>query len=270
MSEKLNRRGLLRTSVGALALAGVGIAELSVPAAAQERRPQLPPIPGMLGDRLANEMWYVLDDVTLFHRLPEVTAAFRAIGAALGGDLAMENIVKNWTEMSTKPEYPGNYTAYMTPVREPLQTLSRIQLGVFDRHYRPYSPRLITAFADFGQGLLYDPRRAEYQSEVHMMNGSPTPGYHLWHAILRAQMFLGIDRRRWAALDPLIGLAWAMQSVAKPHPRQPNPPLPRATVLELAASWLPRSPSQLDTAFQAFPYPDSPPGWEGRTIASSR
>ncbi|MFK4268780.1 hypothetical protein [Streptomyces milbemycinicus] len=255
MAEKLDRRRLLGTSVGALA--GAGIAGLSVPAAvAQERGTELPPVPGMFGDRLANEMWYVFDDVTLFHRLPEVHEALVAMQTALG-DGPVTKILNNWTEMNRTPEYPGNFTDYVAPVREPLRTLSRVQLGVFDTYYRPHSPGLVAAFADFGQGLLYDPRRAEYESEVHMMNGSPTAGYHIWHAILRAMIFLGVDRDRWTAIDPLVGFAWALQSVARPHPRQVNPPLPRVNVRKMAATWLPRTPTQLDVAFRAYPYPES-------------
>ncbi len=87
------------------------------------------------------------------------------------------------------------------------------------------------------------------------MDGNPPIGYHVWHVYLRAMMFLDIDWRRWRELDPMIAYAWALQSVAKPDPNKVNLPLPHKTVSRLAAAWLPRTPEQLDVAFQSFPYP---------------
>ncbi|MGA6164581.1 hypothetical protein [Amycolatopsis magusensis] len=88
------------------------------------------------------------------------------------------------------------------------------------------------------------------------MDDVPPVGYHIWHAILQAMMFLDIDRVRWAAMDPLIAFAWAVQAVAKPQPREVDPPLPRATVRDLAISWLPRKPERLDRDFRSLWYPE--------------
>ncbi|GLZ37037.1 hypothetical protein [Actinokineospora sp. NBRC 105648] len=208
----------------------------------------------MVGDRRANEFWYEFDDVTLFHRIPEVTAAFAAIHDILG-DNSVQLMVGNWFTMSAGSGYPADYTEFVRPIADPLRVLSGVQLGVVDKYYRHDDPRLVTAFSEFGQGTLFDPRRADVEAEVHTMDGDPPTGYHLWHVFLRSMMFLGIDRHRWARLDPLIGFAWALQSIAKPGHRVVNPGLPRSTVAPLARRWLRRSPEQLDVDFQSQWYP---------------
>ncbi|WP_405988124.1 hypothetical protein [Streptomyces sp. NBC_00986] len=257
----LGRRQLLRVSVGATALAGLAMTGIA-PAratvgAGTERTPALPPVPGMLGDRRANEVWYQLDEVALYKASPELIAAYQAIGLHVGGNI--EGGVRTvWQEMSKSPEYPGNYRAFMAPVEEPLRVISDIQLGVFDSLYRPYDPRLVAAFAYFGQGVLYDPRRESVRSPVHTMDSPPggaPVAYHTWYAYMRAMMLLDIDRPRWTAFAPLNAYAWALQSVAKPSTQTPSPPLPRETVVRFAATWLPRGPRRLDADFQSFPYP---------------
>ena len=87
------------------------------------------------------------------------------------------------------------------------------------------------------------------------MNGNPPSSYHFWHTIVRAQMVLGIDRHRWARIDPMIGFAWGLQSIAKPDHRHVNPGLPRDQVHALARYWLPRSAAELDRDFRSSPYP---------------
>jgi hypothetical protein len=87
------------------------------------------------------------------------------------------------------------------------------------------------------------------------MNGNPPGGYHFWHSVLLAQMFLGIHRHRWARIHPMIGFGWALQSIAKPDHRHVNPALPREQVRALARYWLPRSPAELDRDFQSAPHP---------------
>ncbi|MEU2560477.1 hypothetical protein ABZ626_14250 [Streptomyces longispororuber] len=261
LDRPLGRRDLLRASVGAAALAGL-VTTGVVPAraatgAGTERPPDLPPVPGMLGDRRANEVWYQLDEVALYKASPELLAAYRAIGAHVGGSIE-SGFRTVWQEMSRSPAYPGNFQAFMAPIEGPLRVVSGVQLQVFDSLYRPYDPRLVAAFAYFGQGVLYDPRRENVRSPVHTMDSPPggaPVGYHTWHAYMRAMMLLGIDRPRWAAFAPLNAYAWALQSVAKPSTQTPNPPLPRETVVRFAATWLPRGPRRLDADFQSFPYP---------------
>lgn len=206
----------------------------------------------MTGDRRANEFWYQFDEATLYNRSAELTAAFEAIEAAVG-ERWERAIFDKWMSLAGTEAYPNEFIAFVTPIKDPLRVLSQTQLSVMDTYYRRHDPRLVAAFSYFGQGVLYDPRRTR---PVHTMNGNPPPGYHIWHIFLRAMMFLGIDRRRWAEIAPLNAFAWAVQTVAKPSQTVASEPLPRATVARLAATWLPRSAARLDTDFQSYPYPE--------------
>ncbi|WP_238014376.1 hypothetical protein KZZ52_32435 [Dactylosporangium sp. AC04546] len=248
-----NRRRLLTVPLVAAAAAGLAATQAAAPAAAGHHGPALPDVPGMLGDRLANEFWYQFDEASLYNRTQETKDAFNAIEQYVvgGGEWGF---VDRWLQFYAEPGYPGSFTEYVTPIREPLAVLSRVELEVFDRYYRRHDPRLVSAFADFAQGVLYDPRRGV----VHTMDGyDPVgyPGYRVWHVFQRSMMFLGIDTDRWRVLNPINGFAWAVQSLAKPSMEHVNPPLPRATVARLAARWLPLSPRRLDEEFQSAPYP---------------
>lgn len=257
MSQELGRREVLRATLGFSVIAGLGAASAlgALPAEAASRAYQdFPPVPGMHGDRRANEFWYQFDNATLFDQAPAVTAAFVAIQQYFADVLAPHyaSFVDFWITISKSAAFPGNYTALMAPLRPQLEVLSRTEATVFDAFYRPHDPRLVAAFSWFGQGVLYDPR---HTPPVHTMGGTPPVGYHTWHAFMRAMMFLGVDPQRWAAVAPLNGFGWAVQSVAKPNEQVLNPPLPDETVRKLASYWLRRSPQQLDTDFQSFPYP---------------
>lgn len=248
------RRQMLRTALAAGAAATGLTAAGALPAAAADRRgADLPPVPGMLGDRRANEFWYLLDDATLHHPSQEFTDAFRAVIAVLGTGWDVV-LLRTWLDMVNSAEYPGDFTDRMKPLREPFTVMSRVQLDVFDAVYHRRDPRLAAAFGWFGQGVLYDPRTGA----PHVMTGNPPGGYPVWHVVLRAMMFLGISPERWAEIAPLNAFGCAVQLAAEPDQQNVNPPLPRATVRKLAAHWLPRGPAQLDVNFQSFPYPQWP------------
>lgn len=262
MSTNHTRRHLLRAALG-VAAGGLGLAgvPLGTPAAAAGRpEPPLPDVPGMLGDRRANEFWYQVDEVFLYHPTSQVRDAVRAVFEA-----GAPNLYQAWLDLVGSPEYPGNFIALMAPVEESLRLLSRLELDLFDTYYRRHDPRLTQAFADFGQGVLYDPRRLADEQPVHTMDGDPPAAYHFWHVVLRAKMLLGVDAQRWREVAPLVGFAWAVQSVARPSNVTVNPPLPHRTLRRLAAGWLHRTPERLDHDFQSFPYPPAPlidaPGW---------
>jgi hypothetical protein len=268
----LSRRQLLRASgavavgagVGAAGLAGAAPASAALaPApvgaavmAARAHDPEFPDVPGMVGDRRANEFWYQFDQRTLYGRPRELVDAFIAISRYVDGGTGQERtFIEVWLDMARSSDYPANFTEFVTPIREPLAVVSRIQAEVFDRHYDYADPRLVAAFSWFGQGVLYDPRRLDVGAPVHTMNGDPPVGYPFWHVFIRSMMFLDIDRSRWGRIAPLNAFAWQLQTLAKPRQDAVNPPLPRRTVLDVAASWLPRSPRQLDIDFQSFPFP---------------
>jgi hypothetical protein len=258
----LSRRAVLGATAGAL---GIGLGGALVPATAsagghpdlwtpRPTDPGLPDVPGMAGDRRANELWWRLDEATLYHPTPEFTAAYLGIAALYGNSWDVV-VVRRWLEMVRSPQYPRDFAAYMAPARPHLEVMSRVQLEVFDSVYRPGDPRLAPAFAWFAQGLLLDPRTGN----LHIMTGRPPGGYPVWHVVLRAMMVLGVDSARWGRLAPLNAFGCWVQLAADPDLENLNQPLPQRTVRRLAGHWLRRTPRQLDVDFLSFPYPDAPP-----------
>jgi hypothetical protein len=262
----LDRRSVLRTTAAAAVLGGLGAA-LAPPSAAsaaaagpaqRHADPPIPDVPGMAGDPRANEFWYQYDARFLYDPGPEVAAAFQQIMEVLGP--VEGGFYGAWATSRAEGTYPEGYVSVIAPAREPMAVISRLQLALIDEFYGRDHLRLIRAFMDFGQGVLYDPRRPTFQ-KVHMMdytnNVDPPGGYHVWHAINRGLMLLDVDRRAWQRLDPLVGLTWAIQSIAKPLMDVPNNPrLDWRLLLRLSVEWLPRTPSQLDIAFDSIPYPE--------------
>jgi hypothetical protein len=261
MSNDLGRRRLMTTTLGTAAALGLGAGGLltAAPAGAAERPSthhghggDFPDVPGMLGDRRANELWYQFDETTLYNVGPELEQAFTDIATALG-DKWERAIFDTWMAMAATSDYPNNFIEYVTPVKGPLQVLSKAQLGVFDTFYRPYGRGIVGAFADFAQGVLYDPRR---ERPVHTMNGNPPPGYHIWFIFMRSMTLLDIDRHRWERMAPINAMAWALQAIAKPTQMEVKEPLPRAVVAREAAKWLPRGVRRLDRDFLSYPLPE--------------
>lgn len=252
MTKQISRRRVLQTSAGVVAGVGLGVTGVVAdrPAAAAAS-PGLPEIPRMHGDRIANEFWYQLDEVFLFNATAEVQQALTTIFTVAGG----ASLYEAWLGLVTQPGYPDNFIELMAPVREPLSLVSRLELALYDTYYHRRDPRLTKAFADFGQGVLYDPRRENVGQPVHTIDGDPPAAYHFWWVLLRATILLGVDGRRWREIASLVGYAWAVQSVARPSNTVVNPPLPRRVIGRLAADWLHRTPRQMDIAFQSFPFP---------------
>lgn len=254
-SSGVDRRGLLRASLGLVAAAGTTAVLGSGPAAAVARpgTEPLPEVPGMLGDRLANEFWYRFDQHTAYAISAELAEAYAVLRSMF--DRFERDVYFAWRDTSAAGTYPAAFVEFVTPIRPQLEVISRAQLLAVDELYRRHDPRLVTAFTTFGEGVLFDPRLAPREQEVHTMNGKPPVGYHTWHAFIRAMMLLDIDRPRWREIAPLNALAWAVQTVAKPDTRVPSPPLPRRTVRQLTRLWLPKGIAQLDADFRSFPYP---------------
>ncbi|MGP4110149.1 hypothetical protein ACTWP5_04430 [Streptomyces sp. 4N509B] len=255
-TASLTRRQLVRLSSAtaattALALAGTG------PVAAAPRPPELPEVPGMSGDRVANEFWYQLDLATLYEPSHQTQAAYDMITDHIGH---IESGMRlKWLALAAEPDYPRGFVELMRPVRAGLVTLSRLQLGVLDRYYAPWRHHDVArAFGWFGEGVLYDPR-GHAPFLVHTMNtvrDEPPPGYHTWFAYMRAMILLDVDADRWARLAPALAFAWALQTAARPAQDRPNPGLPRRTVRELARIWLPKDVTRLDEDFRSFPFPE--------------
>lgn len=256
----MDRRQALKLGLTTTALAGLGVAGATAAYAedgdfvAAKHDPQLPDVPGMHGDRRANELWYVYNQSFNVAPSAEVLAAYQTIGDVAGG--SVDGVRALYRESREAGTYPQAFVQQVTPARDAFVTLSRRQLEIIDRYYR--NRDLTAPFLYFGEGSLFDPRMPG-DAKVHMIdlgpNGEPPTGWHLWHAVNRAMVLLGVDASRWTAIDPLVGLGWAVQSIAQPAPDAVNPPLDRRTARKLIRQWRHRDANELDIAFDSFPYP---------------
>lgn len=260
MPARLERRQFLGASAAAALGLGIGALGIAGTANAAEDRADcdppvsLPPVPGMLGDRRANEMWYQLDQDTLYAPVPGIIDAYLAINsyaADLGGVDAGPLVA--WLQAYQAPGYPNTYRDWAAPIKDPLALISRTLLNAFDRFYARRGAGLVQAFTYFAEGVLYDPRRPE--DPIHSMDGEQPIGYPVWHAYARAMMLLDIDTRHWREVLPVMGYACALQLIAKPDQMHVNPPLPTPVILRTAKRMLPLDIEKLDAYYQTFPYP---------------
>lgn len=203
----------------------------------------------------ATDFWFDLDDRFLFNRPPEVNQALAIIRGP-------QFILNRFDARRQAGQYPAGFLADVTPLRSGLETISRLQLEIVDRHLGTEIDDVRVAFEHFGCGDLFDDRRPPGR-KVHMMDSSgpddPPIGYHRWHAIIRSMTLLGIDAARWSAIDRLVALGWAVQAEAQPTQDATNPPLAQARLVALRAHWLTRTDDELDEAFSAGGLPTPVP-----------
>ena len=162
-----------------------------------------------------------------------------------------------WRQHRAAHTYPEKFAVAVQPVTSELLLLAQAQLAIMDRHFGDALAQQV-AFEEFGQGIHFDPRRP-VTDKVHKMDRRPdgsTVGYHWWHAFIRAAVLVGADAQRWLGLDRMVGLAWAIQTVAMPREdATDNPRLPEARLQALRQVWLPMTVEQLDSAFDSKPFP---------------
>ncbi|GAA4548845.1 hypothetical protein GCM10023192_69380 [Amycolatopsis samaneae] len=247
---------MLLSSLGALTAVGLGAGLAGTPAVAapvaSDDCSPFPPVPGMTGDRRANEFWYQYDEKFQYHPKPEIIAAFGTCLQLFG---SFAKFIDAWRASRKSRDYPQDFVALAAQGKEPLAVISRAQLDHIDEYYGHNRRGLVSAFADIGQGCLYDPRRGPGERAHMMGTGNPTSAWHQWHVITRSMMFLGIDTDRWTGLLSLIGYGWAVQTIADPKVDAHNPRLPDETLSRLARVWLSKTPADLDTDFDSYPYP---------------
>ena len=205
--------------------------------------------------QVASDFWFTYDDHFLFNPPPQVLAAYAAIGD-------LDTPLTLFADTRAAGTFPDDFRTAVEPLRTGLEALSSEQLGIVDRFYGSDGDGLQVAFEHFGYGDLFDDRRRP-GNKVHMMDSSgpanPPIGYHRWHAIIRAMTVLGVHADRWNAIDRLVALAWAIHAEAQPTQDAVNPPLNQERLVALRASWLARTPDELDSAFDAFPFPPLAP-----------
>ncbi|MEV0244075.1 Tat pathway signal sequence domain protein [Streptomyces sp. NPDC050674] len=254
----LDRRSALRAALGVAGAAATASLIGATPAEAHGRHPRHPSlseVPGMVGDRWANEFWYQYDEMSYYTPSQEMKDAVYAIVAPFGG---FTKTYDAWVETRKSGRYPRSYMELIRPNKAAFEVISREQIKVYDQFYGRDPRGLLFAFQEYGQGTLFDPRRPDGQ-KVHMMNytpPSPTHAYHRWHPFLAGFALLGIKPHYWTHINRLVGVAWELQSLAQPiTDRNDNPHLPGRTVRRVTAKWMCRDRAELDKAFDVFPFP---------------
>jgi hypothetical protein len=132
-SSEFDRRGLLRGSLVMAALAGTAAVLGSESAAAAHGPPRtepLPEVPGMLGDRLANEFWYRFDQYTAYAPSAELAEAYEVLRSRF--DRFERDIYFAWRDANAAGTYPAAFLDVVTPIRPQLEVMSRAQLVAFD------------------------------------------------------------------------------------------------------------------------------------------
>lgn len=203
----------------------------------------------------AMEFWFEFDNVfnPSFGQVSDgVLDAYDATGAPFG-------IAAKWRRHRADGTYPDGFREDMDANRDALLLLADTQLEVIDRHFAGDTAAEQSAFEEFGQGVLFDDRRP-VGDKIHKMDtggpADPPSGYHNWHAFIRAAVLVGADADRWLGIDRCVGLAWGVQSVAKPvEDATDNPRLDDATLQKLRDVWLSLDADGLDTAFDSEPLP---------------
>lgn len=178
-----------------------------------------------------------------------------------------------WREHRLRGTYPEGFVRDMTPMKDALLFLADGQLAIIDRHFGGDADAERSAFEDFGQGVLFDDRRPPGE-KIHKMDvggpDNPPIGYHRWHAFNRAIVVVGGDAERWRTVDRNVGLAWAIQSEARPEEDRPdNPGLPPERLAALRAQWTAMTADELDAAFDHDPFPAGVDASTAKELAAS-
>src|SRR4051812_4860426 len=169
--------------------------------------------------QIGMRFWFEFDEATQGDR------DFGTLIAQAGG-FGVQNVYRQTRSQNT---YPAAFKQQFQPRRDDWKTIAKLQSDMIGNLLANDWSNIQAAFEDFAQGKLLDPQRPS-GNRIHMMNGqigAQLVGYHRWHAALRVIQLLDIgDTAWWENLNKILGLAWGIQSFAKPQQLEtPNPAL---------------------------------------------
>ncbi|MEA2870427.1 MAG: hypothetical protein QOH67_403 [Hyphomicrobiales bacterium] len=204
--------------------------------------------------------WFEFDEAT------QGDPAFGNLIAQAGG-FGVQNVYRNTRKNGT---YPAAFKQQFQPRREDWKKIAALQSDMIGNLLGSDWADIQAAFEDFAQGTLFDPQRPS-GNRIHMMDGqvgAQLVGYHRWHAAVRVIQLLEIgDAAWWENLNRILGLAWAVQSFAKPQQLEaPNPATGSSDLQELRDVWMPLAPDRRDHQYDLtagpvgfHPTPKHPP-----------
>jgi hypothetical protein len=210
---------------------------------------------------LAIEFWNQFDNIFLKEPIPKKVIDAYSVLFKEG----FNHWLDLWRKSTRLGTYPKSFIDEISPLnKEKILVLADTQLEIMDLYFDGDLELERRAFEDFGQGVLFDDKHWRGGDNIHKMdsgdvNASPPIGYHRWHTFIQAIVYAGGNSDIWLNINRLVGLAWAIQSELKPPDGIPNNPELRSDRLnDLRTSWLKLSFEELNTAFEKYPFPDSP------------
>jgi hypothetical protein len=195
---------------------------------------------------VGRKFWFEFDHATKYSN------AFMGV-VQRGGGFTIQTV---FMDTRRTGNYPDKYLASVSRHRADWVTMADAQTKAFHDFLENDPAAIQAAFEDFGQGVLLDtdPERQAKNDAIHTMDiqgTGPPQGYHRWHASIRALQLLNVgDPAWWETIDRFLGLAWGIQSFAKPKQQLvANPPIAQADLDALRTAWLPLTPEQRDKQY---------------------
>jgi hypothetical protein len=223
----------------------------------------------------ASDFFFAFDNYFLWKgaQHPELQQAY---GQAFGVD-GIDGFYNQFRKKRKNNTYPQALINYFQGRKASIDFIAQKQSAMLDQYFQGQPENERQAYAEFGQGIIYDPRRAkeEYRDGtefmvIHTMDAKHDPGgyippvgYHRWYGFVRVFTLLnGYNDGRWLEIARNISLAWAIQSKLRPtgsssdglNPN--NPPLDSTELQNLKDQCGLATFTDLDTLFDHKPFPD--------------
>ena len=191
--------------------------------------------------QMGNDFWFTFDDTFKDHPTSQVG---KALAACFPG-FDLDFYVKKWMASFKANALPQGFQTFVVQHATALQTLADLQDAIFVNCFHGDLAVEQAAFEDFGQGTLYDPRRA-VGNRVHMMDidgKGQEVGYQRWYCFAYALQLLNYKQGIWHSRLKFICLALAIHLQAKPMPDSSarlsgNPPFDPIALAQLRTKWL--------------------------------
>jgi hypothetical protein len=202
------------------------------------------------------DFWYEFDNTFHFEIQPPVDQYYKKIFPDPEG---YDHLIVRWLYHRRNQTYPDGFKNELSFLKPEITGLANEQIKFFNSALHRNPDLIQKAFEDFGQGVLYDDRRA---LKLHKMDGDPPApliGYFRWHTFICALVLFGEFDQLWPQIDQYVGLAWTIQSIAPIQEQDPNNRgLDDETLKKLRTKWLSMPSQQLDDEFEngfgaAFP-----------------
>lgn len=227
--------------------------------------------------QLASDFFFDFDNYFLWQssQHPEIQQAY---GQAFGAD-GIDGFYNQFRKKRKNGTFPQALVNYFSARKTAIDLIANKQIDMLNSHFQNDIDNERLAFIDFGQGVLYDHRRAtnDYKNGteyfvIHTMDAQYDPsgyippiGYHRWYGFIRVYCLLNnINDGRVLEMARNITLGWQIQSKLKPRGTSSdgtnpnNPPMDSTELQNLKAQTSILTFAELDNLFDHKPYPESP------------